>query len=42
MSLWCIYLLLLLWCGFHFLALCFAIIIYLLLISAVTRLDGWN
>ncbi|BAJ12072.1 E5 protein [Bos taurus papillomavirus 11] len=42
MSLWCIYLLLLFWCGFNFLALCFAIILYLLMISTITRLDGWD
>ncbi|QYI89589.1 E8 early protein [Bos taurus papillomavirus 42] len=42
MSLTCLYFLLLFWCGFNFLALLLAIIIYLLLMSAVTRLNGWD
>ncbi|QYI89615.1 E5 early protein [Bos taurus papillomavirus 4] len=42
MSLWLIYVLLLFWCAFNFLALLFAIIVYLLLISTITRLDGWD
>nr|AAY86727.1 E8 [Bovine papillomavirus] len=42
MSLFCVYLLLLFWCGFNFLALLFAIILYLLLISTIHTLNGWD
>ncbi|QYI89548.1 E8 early protein [Bos taurus papillomavirus 37] len=42
MSLQCIYILLLLWCGFHFLSLLLAIILYLLLISTINALHGWD
>nr|QYI89568.1 E5 early protein [Bos taurus papillomavirus 39] len=42
MSLYCVYILLLLWCGFNFLSLLFAIILYLLLMSTIDRLHGWD
>ncbi|AAN09955.1 putative protein E8 [Bos taurus papillomavirus 3] len=42
MSLTLIYWLLLLWVSFHFLSLCLAIILYLLLMSTITSLHGWD
>ncbi|QYI89502.1 E8 early protein [Bos taurus papillomavirus 30] len=37
-----IYFLLLLWCACHFAALLVAIILFLLLISTINELHGWN
>nr|AAY86735.1 E8 [Bovine papillomavirus] len=42
MSLTCIYILLLFWCGFNFLSLLLAIILYLLLMSTINSLNGWD
>nr|AAY86729.1 E8 [Bovine papillomavirus]QYI89630.1 E8 early protein [Bos taurus papillomavirus 9]QYI89636.1 E8 early protein [Bos taurus papillomavirus 9] len=42
MSMRLIYFLLLLWCGFNFLSLLFAVVIYLLLLSAIDNLNGWD
>ncbi|BAO50677.1 E5 protein [Bos taurus papillomavirus 6] len=42
MRLTLIFWLLLLWCGFHLAALCIAIILFLLLLSAIDELNGWD
>ncbi|BBQ05069.1 E10 protein [Bos taurus papillomavirus 29] len=42
MSLTLVFWLLLFWCGFNFLSLLIAIVLFLLLISAINELHGWD